>query len=100
MYFGVVPLLLYGDGRLHRWLSAPLFRRVATLGYGVYLVHIPIIDHVMVPAARALQARRASMLWVWPASLAATMLISLAIGYAMHVLIEKPSLRIRERIAG
>jgi peptidoglycan/LPS O-acetylase OafA/YrhL len=100
MYFGFVPLLLYGDGVLHRWLSAPLFRRMATLGYGVYLVHIPIIDHLMVPAARALQARHASMLWVWPASLTATMLLSLALGYAMHVLIEKPCLRLRERVAG
>ncbi|MFT3771121.1 MAG: acyltransferase [Minicystis sp.] len=100
MYFGFLPLLLYGDGWIHRWLSAPIFRRVATLGYGVYLVHIPLIDHLIVPAARRLQARHASMLWVWPASLAATMLMSLAIGYAMHVLIEKPSLRIRERFAG
>lgn len=100
MYFGFVPLLLYGDGWFHRWLSAPIFRRVATLGYGVYLVHIPIIDHVMVPAAQALQKRHASMLWVWPASLTATMLLSLALGYAMHVLIEKPSLRLRERFAG
>ncbi|APR87466.1 acyltransferase 3 [Minicystis rosea] len=100
MYFGFVPLLLYGDGWIHRWLSAPIFRRIATLGYGVYLVHIPLIDHLVVPAARALQARHASMLWVWPVSLAATMLMSLAIGYAMHVLIEKPSLRIRERFAG
>jgi peptidoglycan/LPS O-acetylase OafA/YrhL len=100
MYFGLVPLLLYGDGFIHRWLSAHAFRRMATLGYGVYLVHIPIIDHVIVPAAKRLQARHASMLWVWPASLAATMLMSLAIGYAMHVLVEKPSLRIRERLAG
>ena len=100
MYFGFIPLLLYGDGSIHRFLSAPIFRRIATLGYGVYLVHIPLIDHLVVPAARALQARQASMLWVWPASLAATMLMSLAIGYAMHVLIEKPSLRIRERFAG
>ena len=100
MYFGLVPLLLYGDGWIHRSLSAPIFRRMATLGYGVYLVHIPIIDHVIVPAARALQARNASMLWVWPASLLATMLLSWALGYAMHVLIEKPSLHARERVAG
>jgi peptidoglycan/LPS O-acetylase OafA/YrhL len=100
MYFGMVPLLLYGEGWIHRFLSAHVFRRTATLGYGVYLVHIPIIDHVMVPAARALQARHASMLWVWPLALTGTMVLSLAIGYALHVLVEKPSLRIRERFAG
>lgn len=100
MYFCFLPLILYGDGWGHRFLSVPFFRRFATLGYGVYLVHIPIIDKLMVPAARSLQQRGHSMWWVWPASLTATMLMSLAIAYALHVLIEKPSLRFREWIAG
>ena len=39
------------------------------------------------------------MLRVWPASLAAVMLMSFAVAYAMHVLIEKPSLWIRERLS-
>jgi peptidoglycan/LPS O-acetylase OafA/YrhL len=99
MYFPTLLLLLHGDGWLHRWLGAPIFRRVATLGYGVYLVHIPIIDHVLVPWARALQSRHVSMLLVWPASLALATLGSLAIAYAMHVLIEKPSLWFRQRFA-
>jgi peptidoglycan/LPS O-acetylase OafA/YrhL len=72
---------------------------MATLGYGVYLVHIPIIDHIMVPAAKAAQDRHWSMLLVWPAALTATMLLSLAIGYALHVLVEKPSLRLRDRFS-
>lgn len=100
MYFGALLLLLHGDGWIHRGLSAPIFRRLATLGYGVYLVHIPLCDHVIVPAARALQARHVSMLVVWPASLAALMLGSFLFGYAMHVLIEKPSLKLRQMFAG
>ncbi|EYF03383.1 acyltransferase family protein [Chondromyces apiculatus] len=99
MYFCGLLLLLHGDGWIHRALSRPVFRRVATLGYGVYLVHIPIIDYVVVPATKALQAQRVSMALLWPASLAVTILISLAIGYVMHVLIEKPSLWIRQRLA-
>jgi peptidoglycan/LPS O-acetylase OafA/YrhL len=99
MYFSLVPLALYTDGWVCRWLSAPYFRRMATLGYGVYLVHIPIIDHVMVPIAKAAQDRHVSMLLVWPAALAATMVLSLAIGYVLHVVVEKPSLRLRERFA-
>ena len=99
MYFGLVPLALYGEGWVVRALSAPFFRRLATLGYGVYLVHIPIIDHIMVPAGRAAQARHWSMLLVWPAALTATFLLSLAIAYALHVLVEKPSLRLRDRLA-
>jgi peptidoglycan/LPS O-acetylase OafA/YrhL len=99
MYLGLVPLALYGEGWIVRWLSVPLFRRMATLGYGVYLVHIPIIDHIMLPAARAAQARHWSMLLVWPACLVSTFLLSLAIAYGLHVLVEKPSLRVRERLA-
>ena len=100
MYFPLLLLLLHGDGWIHRGLSAPVFRRLATLGYGVYLVHIPLCDRVLVPAARALQARHVSMLLVWPASLLALMTGSFVIAYALHVLIEKPSLKIRERLAG
>lgn len=100
MYIAWVPLLLYGDGWLHRALSAPFWRRIATLGYGVYLVHIPLIDHVIVPVARTLDKRHVSMLVVWPASLVALMAMSLGVAYFLHVLVEKPALRIRERFAG
>lgn len=102
MYFGWLLLLLHGDreGWIPRFLSLPIFRRIATLGYGVYLIHIPICDQLLVPAARALQERNVPMTIIWPLSLAALMLLSLGLAYVLHVLIEKPSLRIRERIAG
>jgi peptidoglycan/LPS O-acetylase OafA/YrhL len=100
MYFPLLLLLLHGEGWIHRALSAPIFRQLATLGYGVYLVHIPLCDHILVPVARALQARHVSMLLVWPASLSALMGGSFVIAYAMHVLIEKPSLKLRELLAG
>jgi peptidoglycan/LPS O-acetylase OafA/YrhL len=96
MYFPLLLLLLHGESWIHRALAAPFWRQIATLGYGVYLVHIPIIDHVIVPTAQRLAARRVSMILVWPMSLAVVMILSLAMGYVMHVLIEKPSLRIRE----
>ncbi len=99
MYFGFLLLLLHGEGAIVRFLSAPIFRRVATLGYGVYLVHIPLIDHVVAPIAGRLARRSASMMWVWPASLVAVTLLSLGLAYLMHVLIEKPSLYVRQRLA-
>jgi peptidoglycan/LPS O-acetylase OafA/YrhL len=99
MYLASIPLALYGEGMVCRWLAAPVFRRMATVGYGVYLVHIPVIDHIMVPAARAAQGRHWSMLLVWPAALVATMSLSLAIGYLLHVIVEKPALRLRDRFA-
>jgi peptidoglycan/LPS O-acetylase OafA/YrhL len=100
MYLTSVPLALYGEGMVCRWLAAPVFRRMATVGYGVYLVHIPVIDHIMVPAARAAQGRHLPMVFVWPTVVAATMTLSLAIGYVLHVIVEKPALRLRDRFAG
>ena len=99
MWFGFVLLLLYGDGVISRALSAPIFRRVATLGYGVYLIHIPICDHVIVPIAHRLHAHHTSLTLIWIGSVVALSLASLLGAYAMHVLIEKPSLRVREWLA-
>jgi peptidoglycan/LPS O-acetylase OafA/YrhL len=99
MYFGFLLLFMHGDGWVQRALSLPFFRRMATLGYGVYLVHIPILYAIIVPVAHALDRRHVSMLLVWPLSLAALMGLSLGLGYVMHVLIEKPSLKIRDRLA-
>ncbi len=100
MYFCALLLVLHGEGPFHRFLGAPIFRRLATLGYGVYLVHIPIIDHVVVPVAHDLEDAEVSMWLVWPASLLVVTLFSFVIAYAMHVVIEKPSLFVRQKVAG
>ncbi len=104
MYMGWLLLLLHGDPRgesaFLRFLSHPAFRRIATLGYGVYLVHIPVLDYLVVPVAHRLQRAEVPMVVVWPAALTSVMLLSLAIGYVMHIVIEKPSLWVREKIAG
>ncbi|MFO0667600.1 MAG: acyltransferase [Polyangiaceae bacterium] len=99
MYFPALLLLLHGRGAISRALSLPIWRRIATVGYGVYLVHIPICDHVVVPAARYLRAKAVPMVVVWPASLVFLTLSSMAIGYLMHILIEKPSLKVRQWLA-
>jgi peptidoglycan/LPS O-acetylase OafA/YrhL len=99
MYFCVLLLLLHGDGPIHRFLGAATFRRLATVGYGVYLVHIPLIDHVIVPVAHELEDRQVSMGLVWLAALVIVTVLSFAIGYALHVLVEKPFLRVRDRLA-
>jgi peptidoglycan/LPS O-acetylase OafA/YrhL len=97
-YMGVVLLLLHGNGWIPQFFSLPIFRKVATLGYGVYLVHIPIVYHVLVPIARRLYYARTPMVLLWPASLAALVLLSLAVGYVLHIFVEKPSLRMRDRM--
>jgi peptidoglycan/LPS O-acetylase OafA/YrhL len=102
MYFGLIVLLVNGgDGWLARFFSAPLFRLVATLGYGVYLTHEPFCFAFINPSAKALVQRWGwSMVVVWPLSLAGLVLGALAFAYVMHVLIEKPALRLRDRVAG
>lgn len=99
MYFGPLLMLLLGEGPIVRYLSAPIFRRIATLGYGVYLVHIPVCDHVLVPMAKMLEARSVPMFVIWPISLFLVMALSLTAGYLLHVFVEKPSLALRDRLA-
>jgi peptidoglycan/LPS O-acetylase OafA/YrhL len=101
MYFCGLLILFHGEqAGIRGFLSHPLFRRIATLGYGVYLVHVPILDHAIVPAVKALSERGVSLAVLWPAALLILMLASLAVGYVMHILIEKPSLKLREKLAG
>jgi peptidoglycan/LPS O-acetylase OafA/YrhL len=100
MYFPALILLLHGgDGWIRRGLSHPIFRYAATVGYGVYLVHIPLIDHIAVPFAHAMMAREVSLLIVWPVAFVGVTVASFAIGYVMHLVIEKPSMRIRQWLA-
>jgi peptidoglycan/LPS O-acetylase OafA/YrhL len=99
MWFGFLILLLHGEGIIGRFLSWPWFRRLATLGYGVYLVHIPLIDWVCAPLAHRLARKHVTMWITWPLSLTVAMIASLIVGYVLHVLVEKPSLRIRDWLA-
>ena len=52
------------------------------------------------PIARTLLARRVPMTVVWVASLVAVLAASLVLAYVLHLLIEKPALRLRQAIAG
>jgi peptidoglycan/LPS O-acetylase OafA/YrhL len=100
MYFGWLLLLLNGgDGWVRRALSLAIFRRMATLGYGVYLLHIPIWG-IFGPVLCALAIRARWPGWlVWPLGIALLMAASLIGAYVMHVLVEKPFLRLRDRLA-
>jgi peptidoglycan/LPS O-acetylase OafA/YrhL len=101
MYFCWVLLLLHGGpGWIQRLLSAPVFRRIATLGYGVYLLHIPVFEWFVARGAASLALEHH---WsgpvVWTLSLFAVLAGALVVAYALHVAIEKPALRLRDRFA-
>jgi peptidoglycan/LPS O-acetylase OafA/YrhL len=99
MYGSVLVLLLHRESLFSTFLGRPIFRQTATLGYGVYLVHIPLCKYVMVPLAHGGKRLGMSNLALWPSSVLVLFLMSLAVGYVMHILIEKPSLRIRDWLA-
>jgi peptidoglycan/LPS O-acetylase OafA/YrhL len=101
MYFAWTLLILNGgDGWMQRALSLPVFRRIATLGYGVYLVHLPLCEFFVSHVAKSLVERHGwRMVAVWPGSVVALFGLSLAVSYLLHIAIEKPSLRLRDRLA-
>lgn len=98
-----VPLVLFlvnGHGVLVRALSARFFLPFASLGYGIYLAHIPILEHVLVPLAkRAHEQGLAPIAVLWLATFAAALVLSAAAAWALHVVVEKPALAIRDRFA-
>jgi peptidoglycan/LPS O-acetylase OafA/YrhL len=92
-------LLLNADTAPARVLGAPFFRRAATLGYGIYLVHIPLCSRVVLRGARWLASRWVIAPWVlWVAALAALAALSALCAYGLHLAVEKPSLWLRERL--
>lgn len=99
MYFGFLLLMLRSKGPLATWMSHPIFRKIATLGYGVYLVHIPLIDHVAVPMVKRLAHNGAPVYLQWPAGMLVVIGLSLVIAYILHVFVEKPSLKLRDHFA-
>ena len=53
----------------------------------------------MQPVAEALFERHVPMWVLWPVSVMAVALLALGVAYLLHIFIEKPSLRIRERLS-
>ncbi|HEY6879532.1 MAG TPA: acyltransferase [Polyangiales bacterium] len=95
MYFCIILLLLHSDGPIKRALSVPMFRSIATLGYGVYLVHMPICDRYVVPIAEALLGKHVPLAIVWPICLVLVLLFATVTAYVLHIAIEKPAFRLR-----
>ncbi len=100
MYFSLILLVLNTESALTRSLSSRWFLRFATLGYGVYLVHPPVISIVVVPlAALMVTTWQLPLGVVWVGSLAALLLASTALAYVLHLVVEKPALWIRDKVA-
>jgi peptidoglycan/LPS O-acetylase OafA/YrhL len=100
MYVPLLFLLLTGKGGIYTVLGSRLFLWIGTLGYAMYLVHIPLMKHVLVPVARALLGRaHLSQGATWIVCFVALTALSAGLAYVLHLLVEKPFLVLRDRYA-
>jgi peptidoglycan/LPS O-acetylase OafA/YrhL len=100
MYVPFLLMIMNVESGMSRWLSSPFFLKVATLGYGIYLWHIPVCEKVMVPLAQVLHTGlHVSMGIVWVLTLALLLVASTGVAYLTHIFIEKPALWLRDRFA-
>jgi peptidoglycan/LPS O-acetylase OafA/YrhL len=100
MYVALVLLLINTESALTRFLSSRWFLRFATLGYGIYLVHPPIITRVVLPVALVLLEDLELPLGVaWAAGLGLLLVVATAVAYGLHLVVEKPALWLRDRVA-
>lgn len=90
---------VYSEGRLTKLLGHRIFLNLATLGYAVYLIHIPVLEHFVLPYFFAgCSAAHPPTPAVWSVSLLTVMVLSTAVAYLMHLVLEKPILRLRQRM--
>ena len=99
MYIPLVLIMINGRDLTHRFLGLPLFRRIATLGYGIYLVHIPVCVPLVPLARYAIFELHLSTTLVWAVMLTLLVLMSIAVSYVLHLLVERPMLALRDKVA-
>jgi peptidoglycan/LPS O-acetylase OafA/YrhL len=90
-YLPVVLWAIYGGGSFHSLLGSFALRVTATLGYGLYLVHVPVLHLIGSRAPVAVTSHFVPLVL-------STMVVSLLIAYVLHIIVEKPSLWLRARL--
>jgi peptidoglycan/LPS O-acetylase OafA/YrhL len=97
MYVLLLLPLLNSDGIAQRVLGSSFMYRLATLSYGIYLVHVPVCERIVVPLAKRLAGT--SMWILWPGAVLGLVACATIVAYGLHLIVEKPFLRLRERLA-
>jgi len=99
MYIVLITWLLNHDGAFARFLGRPFFLRLATLGYGIYLVHLPVLAFFALPFAASLLRAGVPMAATWWLALAFGMTLAAGFAYVLHLIVDKPALLLRDRFA-
>lgn len=98
---GWLPLLLYMmnyPGSLSSFFGHPIFRYLATLGYGVYLVHLIVIKKLATAINAYMQSFDLNLYLTGSISIVFTVVVSFAIAYVLHIFVEKPALLVRDKV--
>ena len=87
-YVPLVLLLLNHESAFSRALSHRFFGYIATFGYGIYLIHTPIIDGYLTFVAYDAK-HSAHLPWqlIWPLTILATLCLSAVGAYVLHILV-------------
>lgn len=103
MLSSIIVLLLYqpgtGSRRVASALSSKRFLTLATFGYGMYLVHVPVAYFGLLPLAARMHAAGWPALVIWLFTLFGLVVGAAAVSYGLHLLVDKPFLKLRARVA-
>ncbi|MBM4376983.1 MAG: acyltransferase [Deltaproteobacteria bacterium] len=98
-YLNLITYLITTRGVAVKVLGHRSFLVFATLGYGVYLVHMPFVTTVgFVAYLRLAFLYRLPVPFAFALAVLAVFFVSLAFGYLLHLLVEKPALYLRDRL--
>jgi len=98
MYIPLIFMLINCRTILGRLLSLNFFRYLASISYGVYLVHWIIIDYLLSHGRNFLANFKFATCFEWIIIYFLAILLSFTISYILHIIIEKPSLYFRKKI--
>lgn len=96
--FGI--LILWAVHDQPKLLSRPIFLRIATLSYGIYLIHIPILELLVFPrVVQPILDSGYGFGTAWSLGFLAAIPAVIGTSYLLHLMLEKPMLHVREKLA-
>jgi peptidoglycan/LPS O-acetylase OafA/YrhL len=99
-YTPLVLLVLNRKNALAVALSHRAFAYISALAYGIYLVHVSVIEAFVVPLTKRVASRQSlSYTLLWLVAVFLALLLASAVSYVLHLLVQKPMLRLRDRVA-
>jgi len=98
MYVPLILLLVNSNGPVQIFLSKPLFLKFATLGYEIYLLHVPFAAMVSRFFVHGTKSGRLTPGLAWLMSFILVVTLSTGGSYLLHLVVEKPMLGVRNRL--